>query len=127
MSYEPFVANLVRILEKHGYPDKRVALPLEKMYEVAYEKQLNFNKALEQLRERGIDHEKTNDKIVFFPLATEAQASPPPEMAGMMEEAMRMMQSLSPEQLAELQKMVMSMSDDEKAEMLKKAREMGLE
>jgi hypothetical protein len=126
MSYEPFVANLVRVLEKHGYPDKRVALPLEKMYEVAYEKQLSFNKALEQLRERGIDHEKTNDKIIFFPLAAEAEA-PPPEMASMMAEAMKMMQSMSPEQLAELQKMVLSMSDDEKAEMLKKAREMGLE
>jgi hypothetical protein len=126
MSYEPFVANLVRVLEKHGYPDKRVALPLEKMYEVAYEKQLSFNKALEQLRERGIDHEKTNDKIIFFPLTTEAEA-PPPEMASMMAEAMKMMQSMSPEQLAELQKMVMGMSDDEKAEMLKKAREMGLE
>ena len=47
---ETFVANITRTLEKNGYPGKRVALPLERMYEVAHEKGLNFNKALEVLQ-----------------------------------------------------------------------------
>lgn len=119
MSSEPFIANLRRILEKNGYPSKRVALPLERMYEAAYEKQLNFNKILDQLRDEGIDHTKTTDKIIFFPRASlDENLEESPDLSHMMSKAMEMMSQMSPEQLAELQKMVMGMSDTEKAELL---------
>ncbi|MCX6126484.1 MAG: hypothetical protein NTV34_17250 [Proteobacteria bacterium] len=68
-TYDDFIANLISILEKNGYPSKRVALSLERMYEVAYTKQLNFNKALKFLDERGIAHEKTVERVIFFPKA----------------------------------------------------------
>ena len=127
MSYAPFVTNILSILEKNGYPENRVTLPLERMYEVAHAKQLNFNKVLDQLRERGIDHEKTTEKIIFFPLASQNEApSNSPDLSQIMNQAMEMMQMLSPEQRAELQKTVMGMSDSEKADLLQKAREMGL-
>jgi len=100
-AYEPLITNVLRILTKNGYPAKRVALPLDRMYEVAYEKGLNFNKALEILKAKGIDHEKTTEKIIFFPDG---------DMADMM---------------AKAQEMLAKMSDGEKAELMQKAKEMG--
>jgi hypothetical protein len=61
-----FIANIVKNLEKNGFPDKRVSLPLEKLYESAYNKGLNFNRVLEFLAEKDIQHEKTAEKIVFY-------------------------------------------------------------
>lgn len=128
MNYEPFVDNLVRVLEKNGYPQKRVALPLERLYEAAYDKQLNFNKALEILLARGIDHEKTAEKIIFFPKApaTAIETDGVKDFSSMMAQAMEMLNKLTPEQRSELEKMVMNMSDEEKTEMMRKAQNMGL-
>lgn len=116
-SYDPFLANLEGILTRNGYPAKRVALPLEKMYEVAHGKGLNFNKALVMLEERGVAHEKTDEKIVFFPKE---------DLASMMRRAEEMLKTLSPEQLADIQKMYEGMTDEQRAEMMEKARAMGL-
>jgi hypothetical protein len=128
MNYEPFIDNLVRILEKNGYPQKRVALPLERLYESAYEKQLNFNKALELLLSRGIDHEKTAQKIIFFPResATAVESDGAKDFGSMMAQAMEMLNKLTPEQRSELEKMVMNMSEEEKGQMMRKAQDMGL-
>ncbi len=113
-AYEPFLDNLNRILERNGFPDKRVSLPLEKMYEVAHEKGLNFNKALEQLAERGVAHEKTNDKIIFF------------SRDDMLKQAEAMLRNLPPEQLRQFEEMFRNMPEEEKAQMMEKAKGMGL-
>ena len=128
MNYQPFVDNLIRVLEKNGYPQKRVALPLERLYEAAYEKQLNFNKALEILLSRGIGHEKTTEKIIFSPKepATAVGNDDTKDFSSMMAQAMEMLNKLTPEQRSELEKMVMNMSDEEKTEMMRKAQDMGL-
>lgn len=120
---DTFVANITRTLEKNGYPGKRVALPLERMYEVAHEKGLNFNKALEALQAKGVEHEKTTEKVIFYP---KAAAAAMPNMGAMFEQAQDMMKNMSPEQLKAIQDMVANMTDDDKLEMMKKAKEMGL-
>ncbi len=94
-----FIANIVKNLEKNGFPDKRVSLPLEKLYESAYNKDLNFNRVLEFLSEKEIQHEKTAEKIIFFsgpkrevvtvvepdaPTADASSASGMPDMADVM-------------------------------------------
>jgi hypothetical protein len=121
-SIETFVENIARTLEKNGYPDKRVALPLERMYEVAHEKGLNFNKALELLESKGIAHEKTTEKVIFFPKAVSAR----PDFGAMYAQAQEMMKNMSPEQLKAIQDMVANMTDEQKLDMMKQAREMGL-
>jgi hypothetical protein len=92
---EEFVLNIVKNLAKSGFPRNRVALPLERMYEVAHGKGLNFNKALDRLAERGITHEKTNEKIIFFAA---------PQFGDMMAEAQKIFASMTDEQRAELLK-----------------------
>jgi hypothetical protein len=131
--YSPFVANIVKTLEKNGYPGKRVALPLERMYEVAYDKGLNFNKALTLLDERGVAHEKTTEKVVFFPKPAAAPFAgiDPTMFAGgdmqeMLAKAGELLKGMPPEQLQEIEELYRNMNDEQKEEMLKKAREMGL-
>ena len=69
-----FIANLLTNLAKNGFPEKKVALPLEKLYESAHNKNVNFNKVLTFLaEEKDIAHEKTSEKIIFFPKALEPQ------------------------------------------------------
>jgi hypothetical protein len=63
-----FIANLLKNLVQNGFPEKKVALPLEKLYESAHSKNVNFNKVLTfLLEEKDIDHEKTSTKIIFSP------------------------------------------------------------
>ncbi len=67
-----FISNLLKNLGQNGFPEKKVALPLEKLYESAHNKNVNFNKVLTfLLEEKDIDHEKTSTKIIFFPKAVE--------------------------------------------------------
>ncbi len=122
---ETFVANITRTLEKNGYPGKRVALPLDRMYEVAHDKGLNFNKALEALQGSGVDHEKTTEKVIFFPkiVATPVGAT---KVDAMFQQAQEMMAGMSPEQLKSIQDMVANMTDDQKLDMMKQAKELGL-
>ncbi len=62
---ELFVDTVVSNLEKNGYPQRRVAFPIERMYESADAKGVNFNKVLDALAARGITHEKTPERIIF--------------------------------------------------------------
>lgn len=120
---ETFAANITRTLQKNGYPGQRVALPLERMYEVAHEKGLNFNKALELLATLGIDHEKTTEKVIFFP---KEEAKPKLDFATLATQAQEMMKNMSPEQLKAVQDMVQNMTEDQKLDMMRQAKEMGL-
>lgn len=140
---QDFIAKIETALIKNGYPNNRVALPLERMYESAYEKGLNFNKALDLLAQRGIAHEKTSEKLIFFP----APSTPdiindedpisafgkmdPSAFQGinfneMMAKATELLKNMSPDQMAQMQKMVADMTPEQREEMLKKAKDFGL-
>lgn len=121
-AYESFLTNILGTLEKNGYPAKQVALPLDRMYEVAHEKGLNFNKALTMLAERGVDHEKSTERVIFFPKADRANSS----LEDMMAEAQRVVASMSPDEMQKLMSLYQNMTPEQQAEIHKKAKEMGL-
>lgn len=122
LQYDEFLGNIINSLNKNGYPDKRVGLPLERMYEVAYQKGLNFNKALTLLAERGIAHEKTAERVVFFPKVDASTTS----FQDMMTEAQKAVEAMSPQEREELMKMYQSMTAEQKADIASKAKDMGL-
>jgi hypothetical protein len=144
-----FIAKIIETLNKNGYPDKKVSLPLEQMYEKAYERGFSFNKVLDFLKEKGIDHQKTTEKIIFFPIldsqtAPLQSAEPAPEQGGgdipnfdpsslgglnmgeMFKKAQEMMSQMSPEQIQNIQKMVTNLTPEQRVEMMKKAKDSGL-
>jgi hypothetical protein len=142
-----FVERVAQQLTKHGFPERAVSFPIEKMYESAAAKGLSFNKVLELLGERGIAHEKTPEKIIFSP-TTAAPPQPAPSafagldpsmfggldpsmFAGMSQEqllsaAQSAMQQMGPDQMAALRAMVEGMTPEQQAEMLEQAKKLGL-
>ena len=136
--FQKFVQSVVDNLRKNGFPDSKVAFPLERMYELADKKGLNFNKVLEALAGLGIAHEKTPEKVIFSSTAQQAPAAGNPfsglDLSGlkdlppdqMMAAAAQAMQQMNPEQLQALQGMLEGMTDEQREEMMEAAKKMGL-
>ncbi len=111
--------QILKNLEMNGFPQKKVSLPLEKMYEVADEKGENLNTILEELKVLGVDHLKEEDKIVF--------KSALPNMTGdSIKRAQEMMAKMDPKELKDLQEQIANMSEEEKEKLLEQAKAMGL-
>ena len=132
-----FADRVVAQLTKNGYPERKVALPIERMYEAASAKGVSFNKVLELLAERGIAHEKTPEKVIFSapvaaqPIPAGLEGFDPAMLAGMSQEQMlaaaqAAMQQMSPEQLAALRAMIEGMTPEQQAEMIEQAKKLGL-
>lgn len=147
-----FVDHVVRQLEKNGFPTRRVSFPIERMYESADAKGVNFNRVLDALAARGITHEKTPEKVVFEASVetTGLDAMPgidpstlggfdssafagldPSALAGLSKEdlfarAQAAMQQMGPEQLAAIRAMVEGMSPAQQAAMIEQAKKLGL-
>jgi len=136
---ERFARLVVENLHKQGFPECKVAFPLERLYESAHNKGVNFNQVLSLLASWGIAHEKTPEKVIFTaapqPEPTAAQApfagvdlsmlqNMAPEQVMAM--ASQLMQQLGPEQLEALQGMLSNMSDEERAQMLEQVKKLGL-
>lgn len=134
-----FVENVVGNLAKNGFPERRVAFPIDRLYESAYAKGVNFNKVLDALFARGIAHEKTPEKVVFHPAPQiEVEAANPfadldvSALAGLspaeqMAAAAELVAKMTPEQLAAVRGLVENLTDAEKAELVERARALGIE
>ena len=132
---EAFIELMMKNLTKNGFPNKRVSFGLERLYELADDRDLSLNKVLDELVARGVAHNKTNEKIIFH------QAPPPSEASdfdlsgldldalglggidpALLAQAQEMMSKMSPEELASARAMAESqlggMSEEERAEML---------
>ncbi|MBQ48391.1 MAG: hypothetical protein CMP10_13305 [Zetaproteobacteria bacterium] len=155
-AYGSFITTIICNLEKNGFPEKQVALPMEKLWESAHNKGLNLNKVLEFLKEKkDIDHKKDGERIVFFKKveisdniqnSTETQdvVKDMPNMGNIFNEmgnlgdmknmnmkdmfaqASAMMKNLNPQQLDAIKSMYENMDEDQKNEMMKKAKDMGM-
>lgn len=121
-----FKQQILRNLEANGFPQKKVSLPTEKMYEIADEKGLSLNKVLEELKEEEQIHFDIGDeKIVFSKVVVDANNFPNMN-PDMMKKAQEMMSSMDPAELAKMQDQIANMTEEEKEEMLKQAKNMGL-
>ena len=135
MSTEVNFINIIKKnLESNGFPAKKVALPLEKLYESADTKGLNLNNILETLRSEGIETENTVDKIIF---RKEVETTNPlgdidlEALKGLgpkelMAKYNEIMSKMSPEQMNSVKSMYDNMSPEEKEEIMKKGKDMGL-
>tara|TARA_B100000287_G_C20264957_1_gene635563 strand:- start:145 stop:561 length:417 start_codon:yes stop_codon:yes gene_type:complete len=133
---EQFIKQIVENLKNNGFPEKKVSLPLEKMYEIADSKGLSFNEVLKVMKEKhGVESLLETERVIFSSANSASQKSPfsfnPEELKNMdqdelKEKAQNFMKSMSPEQMAEIQKTFANMSQEEKDEIMRKGKEMGL-
>ncbi|MCO4756150.1 MAG: hypothetical protein KC478_16835 [Bacteriovoracaceae bacterium] len=123
---QDFIDKIVKTLNTNGFPDKKVSLPTEKMYEAADNRGLSFNKVMDQMKnDLQIESEIGPEKIIFTKVEPVQDFS---QMGSddMMKKAQEMMASMDPAELKKAQEALMNMSDDEREELMKKGREMGL-
>ena len=83
-AFREFCQNIIDNIKKNGFPEKKVAFPLMRLYESAEKKGVNLNNVLGTLRTIEIDHEKTPERIIFFPKqkAEPPKVEPPHPFAG---------------------------------------------
>jgi len=128
-SKDDFIALMQKNLSKNGYPDKKVSFGLEALYEAADNKGLSLNKVLDELKAQGVDHKKTNEKIIFSPVKATM-----PDLSGVdsdfLARAQAMMQNMSEEELEQTRSMVTEqlagMSEAERAQLFAQIKGMGL-
>lgn len=121
-----FKEQILKNLNANGYPEKKVSLPTEKMYEIADTKGLSLNKVLEELREEeGLSYDVGDEKIVFSKIEVNEESFPNlnPDM---MQKAQEMMSKMDPAELQKIQDQIAGMSDKDREEMMEKAKGMGL-
>lgn len=120
---QDFIDLILKNLKANGYPDKRVGLPVETMYEKADDRGLNFNQVLEVMKnDHQVGSYVETERVVFYSL----EQSAPKNQEEMLKQAQEAMTNMSPEQLQQMQQMFMNMSEEEKAEIMRKGKEMGL-
>ena len=135
---EQFIKQIEENLKGNGFPEKKVSLPLEKMYEIADSKGLSFNDVLREMKEKhGIESLLETERVIFSSTAQKDAGNKEPfsfnpeELKNMdqdelKDKAQSFMKSMSPEQMAEIQKTFANMSQEEKDEIMRKGKEMGL-
>lgn len=122
---EKFIGQIIETLNSNGFPQKRVSLPAEKMYEAADNRDLNFNKVLNVMRdEHDINSQIEGDKVIFSHEYEEKGPRIPKE--DMYKQAQDMMAQMNPEELKRMQDMIMNMSPEDKEELMKKGKDLGL-
>lgn len=114
-----FIEKIIQNLNSNGFPEKRVSLPTEKMYEAADNKGLSFNDVLEKLRsEHHIEGKVGPEKIIFSRVTMNQE--------DMIKQAQEMMSQMDPEELKKLQEMFMNMTPEQKDEIMKKGKDLGI-
>jgi hypothetical protein len=121
-----FIDKILQTLKTNGFPEKRVSLPTEKMYEAADNKGLSFNTVLEQLKaDHSVEAQIGPEKTIFSQVQQEVLFA---EMnqEDMIRQAHEMMAQMEPEELKKIQDLFMNMSLEQKDEILKKGKDLGL-
>lgn len=131
---QDFIDTILFNLEKNGYPEKKVALPLETLYEKAHAAGLNFNKIRETIESQGITITSSNERLIFSkkiePIADvlkdfdqdEFANMPPSERAAKAQEAIK---NMSPEQMKSMQAMFENMTEEQRENIMKQGKNLG--
>ncbi|MBF0362031.1 MAG: hypothetical protein HQK49_13530 [Oligoflexia bacterium] len=139
-----FIEAIKKNLQNNGFPKNKVTLPLEKMYEIADSKGLNFNMILSELEEvEGIKHQKLTDKILFYSesemeMKGDSENSENIEtyqkiydrLKGMdkkdiIKNAQEILKSMSPEEIRAMEELYQKMTPEEQERLMKNAKDMG--
>ncbi|MDJ0763648.1 MAG: hypothetical protein QNJ97_11745 [Myxococcota bacterium] len=147
-NYRKFCQTIIDTIKKNGFPDKKVSLPLERVREIADKRGIDLTEVLNTLDEIQIASEITPEKIIFFPKVEEEDNNTPEaapntapfqafaaeasnafqsgNLSDAMAAASRVLERMSPDQLASVKEMYDNMSEEERAELLKTAEKLGL-
>ncbi len=120
--------NILHSIRKNGYPEKRVSLPFQPVFKACKNDEKSLSDVLAGLEEQGIKSKVEGDRILFFDKEWSQPEQPNPEFdfdpsSEMMQEAMKKMKEMDPNELEKLKQQVANMSPEERDEMMKQAKE----
>jgi len=130
-----FIELVLKNLKSNGFPDKKVSFPMEKMYELADDRGLSFNKVREELAtNNAIITEIDDEKIVFSQEKSSSLGDMAEKMKSMfgnidlgsMGDIMKQVQNMSPEQRSQIMGMYQNMSEEDKKKIMEQANKFGL-
>lgn len=125
-----FTEKILQTLKNNGFPEKRVSLPTDKMFEVADSKGFSFNDVLQSLKtDHNIESRIGPEKIIFSQVVTDTPVNNPFEGMNpedMMKQVQEMMSQMDPEELRKMQEMFTNMSPEEKEQIMKKGKDLGI-
>lgn len=123
---DKFIESIIKNLEANGFPEKKVSLPTEKMYEIADEKGFSFNAVLEKMKTDNLINSNIGDEKIVFSKVIEVNESNFPNLnPEMMKKAQEMMADMDPEEFKKIQESIENMSEKEKEEMMQRVKGMG--
>ena len=155
MSVDPedqFIEFIKSTLEKNGFPEKKVSLPLTKVQSAAEGKGLDLDMILSRLKMGGVYSELTIEKVIFSDSEKEETSGADNPFAGMggmgglgdmlggmdlsalqnmsqeelMGQVSSLMENMTPEQQQAMMDMYQNMSDEDRENIMNKGKDMGL-
>lgn len=121
-----FSSLIIKNLEVNGFPQKKVSLPTEKMYEIADAKGHSLNTVLKYLEEECQIQSTIKTEKIIFEKKVESTFEDLQNNPAFMEQAQDMMSKMDPTELQKIQEQIMNMTPEQKEEMLRQAKNMGL-
>ncbi|MBT4290271.1 MAG: hypothetical protein HOD92_23340 [Deltaproteobacteria bacterium] len=115
--------SIIQSIRKNGFPEKKVTLPFQAIYDSCKKNDLKLSDVLKTLAEEDIQSEIGNDKILFFKKSESAAVEPDMNDNSIFKAAMDKIKGLDPKELASLKDKVMNMSEEERSALLGKAKD----
>lgn len=119
--------SIINSINKNGYPQKKVSLPFQPIFQACKNQNTSLSKVLKNLEAQDVLNEMKDDKIVFYDRNfTSKQPSPDPYdiPENLLKEASERLKSMDPAEVERMKKKVMEMSPEERENMLKQAKDL---
>ena len=110
---------------KNGFPEKKVALPFQAIFNACKKNAVKLSDVLKSLEQRSVLSEIGNEKILFYAAGEETFENPNSDYrdGNIFKAAMEKIKGMDPKELSEIKNRVLNMSPTERADLLRKAKD----
>ena len=119
--------SILNSIQKNGYPQKKVALPFQPIFQACKKQDTSLSKVLKNLEEKDVLNEMRDDRIIFYhrnTFRTQSKVDDPYDVPeDLLKEASERLKSMDPAELEKMKKKVMEMSPEERDNLMKQAQD----
>lgn len=118
--------SILSSIRKNGYPQKKVSLPFQPIFQACKSQGTSLSKVLTQLESQDVMNEMRDDRIIFFDrnfVQQKPDQDPNEIPEELLKEASERLKNMDPAEVERMKQKVMEMSPEERENMLKQAKE----
>jgi hypothetical protein len=119
--------SILNSINKNGYPQKKVSLPFQPIFQACKNQDTSLSKVLKNLEAQDVLNEMKDDKIVFYDrnfISKRPGPDPYDIPEDLLKEASERLKSMDPAEVERMKKKVMEMSPEERENMMKQAKDL---